>query len=57
MTKTLQNRFALSEKGSKDLIKGIFFTTILNFALMTPASYLIWFLSEYLNLIFDAGYL
>jgi ATP-binding cassette subfamily B protein IrtB len=53
MTKTLQNRFALSEKGSKDLIKGIFFTTILNFALMTPASYLIWFLSEYLNLIFD----
>jgi len=52
ITNILQNKFALSEKGAKDLIKGIFFTTILNIALIIPASYSIYFLKNYIGLIF-----
>ena len=44
-----QNRFALSEKGAKDLRKGIFFSTLLNIALMLPVCYLFFFLTEYLG--------
>lgn len=47
MVKALSNRFALSEKGAKDLINGIFFTTLLNFSLMIPAIYLSKFLNDY----------
>ena len=34
--KYFQKRFALSEKGAKDLQRGIFFSTLLNLALMLP---------------------
>ena len=34
MIKYLQHRFALTEDGAKDLIKGVIFTTLLNLALM-----------------------
>lgn len=44
-----QKRFALSEKGAKDLRKGIFFSTLLNIALMLPVCYLFFFLTEYLG--------
>lgn len=47
MVKTLSNRFALSTKGAKDLINGIFFTTLLNFSLMMPVTYLAKFLNDY----------
>lgn len=46
MTRYFQDRFALSEKGAKDLQRGIFFSTLLNLALMIPPSYLFLFLME-----------
>ena len=47
MTRYFQNRFALSEKGAKDLQRGILFSTLLNMALMLPPTYLFLFLMEY----------
>lgn len=49
MIKYLQNRFALSENGAKDLLRGIIFSTVLNLALMLPAMYLFLFLTEYVE--------
>ena len=49
MIRYIQNRFALSEKGAKDLRRGIFFSTLLNVALMLPPSYLFFFLMEYVD--------
>lgn len=49
MLKTIQQRFALSEKGAKDFCKGIFFTTLLNLALMLPAVFVFVFLDDYLR--------
>ena len=44
-----QNRFALSEKGAKDLRSGIIFSTLLNLALMLPPAYLFFFLMQYID--------
>lgn len=49
MISTIQQRFALTEKGSKDFVKGVFFTTLLNIALMFPAIYIFLFLDDYLG--------
>ncbi len=49
MIKYFQSRFALSEKGAKDLRRGIVFSTLFNLALMLPPTYLFFFLWEYLN--------
>ncbi len=49
MIKYFQNRFALSEKGAKDLRRGIMFSTLFNLALMLPPTYLFFFLMEYLG--------
>ena len=49
MIKYFQNRFALSEKGAKDLQKGIAFSTLFNLALMLPPSFMFFFLMECLN--------
>ena len=49
MTRYFQNRFALSEKGAKDLQRGILFSTLLNMALMLPPTYLFLFLMEYVE--------
>ncbi len=49
MLKKIQQKFALSEKGAKDFIKGTFFTTLLDIALMLPAVFIFLFLEEYLN--------
>lgn len=49
MIRYFQNRFALSEKGAKDLRRGIFFSMLLNVALMLPPSYLFFFLMEYVD--------
>lgn len=49
MIRYFQNRFALSEKGAKDLRRGIIFSTLLNLALMLPPTYLFFFLMEYLD--------
>jgi ATP-binding cassette, subfamily B, bacterial IrtB/YbtQ len=52
MLKTIQKRFALSEKGARDFTKGAFFTTLQNISLMFTAVYLFRFLDEYLNQVF-----
>lgn len=49
MLRHIRNRFALTEKGAKDLVKGISYTTLMDMALMIPASYLVYFLNEYMN--------
>lgn len=49
ITKYFQKLFALSEKGAKDLNKGIIFSTLLNLTIMLPAAYLFFFLMEYLE--------
>ena len=49
MIKYFQNRFALTEKGAKDLRQGIIFSTLLNLVLMLPPTYLFFFLMEYLD--------
>lgn len=46
MIRFFQNRFALSEKGAKDLRRGIAYSTLLNLALMLPPAYLFLFLME-----------
>ncbi len=53
MLKTIQRRFALSAKGAKDFCKGIFFTTLLDIALMFPAVYVFFFLDDYLRPVFN----
>lgn len=49
MIRYFQTRFALSEKGAKDFCKGVVFSTLLNLAFMLPATYLFFFLMEYLG--------
>ena len=49
ITKYLQERFVLSEKGTRDLKRGIFFSTLQNIGLMIPICYLFYFLTEYLD--------
>lgn len=46
ITKYLQQRFALSRKGAKDLERGVFFSTLQNLLLMLPAAYTFFFLME-----------
>src|SRR3712207_2624649 len=46
MIRYFQNRFALSEKGAKDLRRGIAYSTLLNLALMLPPTYLFLFLMD-----------
>ncbi|MEM7026843.1 MAG: hypothetical protein AAF410_01305 [Pseudomonadota bacterium] len=48
-----EKRFVLTTKGAKDLLRGIFFTTLLNIALMLPAMVVFFFLYDYALPIFD----
>jgi ATP-binding cassette subfamily B protein IrtB len=49
MLELLKKRLALSTKGAKDFLKGTFFTTLLNIALMLPAVFVFLFLDDYLR--------
>ncbi len=49
MCNTIKKHFALSDKGAKDFIKGTLCTTLLDIALMLPAVYMFFFLTEYLT--------
>jgi ATP-binding cassette subfamily B protein len=49
MLNILKKRLALSTKGAKDFLKGTFFTTLLDIALMLPAVYVFLFLGDYLR--------
>ncbi len=53
MIKRIQQRFALSNKGAKDFCKGVFWTTLLDIALMLPAVFTFFFLEDYLRPILD----
>lgn len=53
MLKTIQRRFALTEKGAKDLLKGIFWTTLQNISLMLPAMFVFFFLKDWLMPVLD----
>jgi ATP-binding cassette subfamily B protein len=49
MLNILEKRLALSTKGAKDFLKGTFFTTLLDIALMLPAVFVFLFLDDYLR--------
>ncbi len=49
MLKSIEKKFALSEKGAKDFIKGTIWTTLLNISLMLPAVFIYLFLEQYLT--------
>lgn len=49
MFRIIKNRFALSEKGVRDFLKGVFFTTMLDIVLMLPAVFVFLFLEDYLR--------
>jgi ATP-binding cassette, subfamily B, bacterial IrtB/YbtQ len=57
MLNIIQQRFTLSRNGAKDFIKAVFFTVLLNIALMLPAVYFFIFLESYLTEVFlnEAG--
>ncbi len=46
MIKKLADRFALTEQGAKDLIKGIVLSTLLNLAMMLPGIFIFLFLND-----------
>jgi len=49
MIATIRRKFALSDKGAKDFIKGTLCTTLLDIVLMLPAVFMFFFLTEYLT--------
>lgn len=49
MLETIKQRFALSDKGAKYFCRGVFFTTLLDIALMLPAVFTFIFLEDYLR--------
>ncbi|MDC7220041.1 MAG: ABC transporter ATP-binding protein [Spirochaetales bacterium] len=49
MFKYFQNRLALSEKGSRDLVKGVFFTFLHYLSFMFPTIFVYFFLQDYLQ--------
>lgn len=53
MLKKIEKRFSLSPKGAKSLLKGIFFTVLMDLALMLPAVFMFSFLDSYLQKIFE----
>lgn len=55
MLEIIRQRFALSVKGAKDFCKGVFFTTLLDIALMLPAVFTFVFLEDYLRPIFNSS--
>lgn len=56
MLSMLKRRFALSDKGAKAFLKGVFFTTLLDIALMAPAVYVFIFLDEYMRgMLYNTG--
>lgn len=44
----LSKKFALTEKGASDLLKGILYTTLLDISLMAPVSLFVLFLAQYI---------
>lgn len=55
MLEIIKRRFALSTKGAKDFCKRVFFTTLLDIALMLPAVFTFVFLEDYLRPILNSS--
>ncbi len=55
MLELIKKRFALTTKGAKDFCKGVFFTTLLDIALMLPAVFVFLFLEDYLQPVFNSS--
>lgn len=53
MIRYFQNRYAMSEKGAKDLIKSIIWTVILEISFMVPVVFSFKFLDEYMNVLLN----
>ena len=49
MIKKLQKKFALSEQGAKDLIKGCIACMLQNISLMFPVGLLYWLVSDFMQ--------
>ena len=49
MIKMLMARLALSEQGARDLLKGVWWTTLLDIALMLPVVLTFLFLDDWLG--------
>lgn len=56
MLETIKRRFALSDKGAKDFVKGTLCTILLDIALMLPAVYVFFFLEDYLRPVFNPAH-
>ena len=50
MIEKLQHRFALSERGAKDLVKGVVACAVQNVSFMVPVSLLYFFVGDLLKL-------
>lgn len=55
MIRTIQQRFALSQRGARDFCRGALLTTLLDLMLMLPALYVFLFLDDYLRPILAPG--
>ena len=49
MKRYLQRKYALSDRGAKDMVRGILWSTLLNLFLLAPACYVFLFLSDYIQ--------
>lgn len=57
MISYLANRFALTEKGAKDLLKGIIYTTLLNIGLLLPMSLYVLLLYQLIDPLLSGSFL
>lgn len=55
MIKYFQNRYAMSEKGAKDLLNSIIWTVVMDISFMIPVVLSFIFLDEYMSLLFDSS--
>ena len=55
MLKYFQNKYALSEKGAKDLFNSIIWTVIMNLSFMIPVVLSFKFLDEYISLLLKSS--
>jgi ATP-binding cassette subfamily B protein len=53
MLKVIQKRFAMTASGAQDFVKGVFFSTLLQIALMLTAVFMFSFLDNYLQKVID----
>ena len=55
MYKFLQNKFALSERGTRDLISGSLYSALVNLSMLIPVGIFILLLQEIMQLVTGKG--